>query len=848
MDGRSSIGPVQWNKECYALIHKAVLQQNNARIEKLLSISPYSLETKTADKHKLTPLLVAASYGCEETFHFLLQLKAKVTAKSTRDFNAVQCALVQKEIKLVTSLLDRSDFSVFRDIFLLLSAEPFHTRELANTLEVLHYIVDSHIMIKRGDGKEKKYEERIKLADGIAKLAALMDVCLKQKEILESIGLILMKVIESMSYSEYLYLLLLESPIVEYQLKLASTLGSSEAVYSLQQVICTMVSRGHSNRVITLHAPKICLEATKKTKDDKVMMHTISCMKQWTDNVDMVQYFHSDGILHEFVKMMVDSSPSIVSLLVQFFSIVASIDESFRLVVFELKTIEKALQILNKKQCTINYDIIRLLHTMCMQKGDVEDTIKQSEAAKSILLHMIKNSINADNQRKAFEILWLVAAEDLEEKRALASLVGPTSLIIMLSMATSCSHQMTATTALGLLSPPLYGLQKEITSNGGIQLLLKVIQSEESQVVQFKALQVLENCSHDIALRPNTEVQKAVLRENGVQLLLRVQVCSIGTLVQLQCLCTLAAISIGSTKIKNLILTDPLFSLEDLLTSFSQLNPQADAGNVLMVARTLSYLAYNHTKTQKMIINTKRVPVKPLKDLLTCSSSTIKLEAAFYIIILAHVFDKSAIRVEMLTVCIQHLVGALQTALEEGDEKNQVQICTYVSALLAMNKLGGICQAFVSMDMVSLLVKVIFKESEHCRKTSAITLNYITKDKTGARVILAYCRRFKELYQRIRTYSKGFTLDKDFVERWHHYELNYLRDHMKVEKESMDVTGFPMVLLRGGEMKRRQDKILRVQSELKLPPICPREVAHCSRRRRSRSRTDKAMPPVTPIQ
>lgn len=816
MEQLPTIGPVLWNRECYSLIHKAVLQKNNSRIEKLLSISPYSLETKTADKLKLTPLLVAASYGCEETFHFLLQLKAKVTAKSTRDFNAVQCALVHGQIKLVVSLLDHSEFRVFRDLFELLSVESLHTGELANTLEVLNLLVNSHITRGKEEGKSKSYEKRIESVNGITKLAALMDVCLKQ-EAMDDIALALLRVIESMSYSEHLFSLIVQNPIIEYQLKLTNAVGSSEAVSCLLQVTSTMVSRGYNDKIIALHAPKICLGAAKKTKDEIVMLNTISCLQQCTRNIEMIHYFHSDGILQDFVMVMHDSSPPIQSLIIQILTMVASIDESFRRVIFELKTIEKALEIMDKRQCSINYDIISLLYAMCMQQGDAEDAIKRSETATGILLHMIKNSIKADNQRKAFEILWLVAAEGTEEKRSLAGLVGPVSLVTMLSMALG-NHQLTAITALCLLSPPLYGLQKEITSNAGIPLLLKVIYSTASPVIRSKALQVVENCSHDIALRPNTEVQRAVLSENGVQMMLRVQACAMETPVQLQSRCTLAAISIGSTKIKLQILTDPMFSLEDALSLSYESDSQLDEAKVLLAARTLCYLVYNHAETQKMI--TKKVPVKSLKHLLIWSSSKTKIEAAFYIIVLARVLDRSVNRVELLTFCIRHLVGTLQTALEEGDEKYQVQICTYVSALLPM-KLEGICQAFVSMDLVSLLIKVIFKESQHCRKTSAIALNYITSDKTGARVILAYCRRYNELFHRIKTYSKGYTLDKDFVERWQHYKCNYLNHHKNTDKRR-HVDRFPAVL-GDGNGERKKSRLMEIRSEFKLPLINARK-------------------------
>ena len=816
----TTIGPVLWNKECYALIHKAVLQQNHGRIEKLLSISPYSLETKTNDKFKLTPLLVAASFGCVDTFHFLLELKAKLDAKSARDCNAVQCALVQRQVKLVTTLLDHPDFAVFKDISELLSVDFLYSWELSNVLDVFHHIISIHVTGNTSGQTKTLYDKQMEEADAINKLGKLTEECLSNTKMMVSIGLILMKIVEALSYSNFLFSLILKSEIIGLQLKLSGQLASSEAVFCLLQITSTMMRRGHSQEIQALHAPKTCLEVTKATKDEKVMLHTISCMKRCSKDINMVQHFHSDGMLQDFADIILECSPTIQSLLLEIFTNVASFSEHYRQVVLELKVIQKALEILDKRQCAINYDIISLLYNLCQQKGDSENIIKESEKATGILLHMIKYSISAINQRKAFEILWLAAAEDAEEKRALAQLVGPASLLTMLSIALG-NQQVTATTALSLLAPPLYGLKKEIRDNGGVPLLLKVIQTSDSLLVKQKALQVLENCCHDIALRPNKDIQKAIIKENGINAMMKAMICAMGTSVYMQTLCTLTAASIGSTEIKRMIFNDPCFSLHDLLTFFCELDPLGDVDTILTAARTLTFLTYYHPEAQSFVAQTKRIGLKPLKHLIRTAETETKIEAAFYTIALAPIFDKSINKVEVLCASIRYLVKALHTALNENQEKTLVQLCTYISGLLPMSRLEGLRQAFVSLDIVSPLVEVIYREQEHCKMTSAIALNYITKDPNGCRVILAYCRRNKDLFERIRSYSKGFNLDRHFVDRWNHYEKNFLQDHTKIELADPNESRFPLIVVPKGETRRMELKLITMESDpkLKLPPI-----------------------------
>jgi len=815
----ATIGPVLWNKECYSLIHKAVLQQNHSRIEKLLSISPYSLETKTNDKFKLTPLLVAASFGCVETFHFLLDLKAKPGARSARDCNAVQCALIQRQVKLVTTLLNHPKFSVFEDISELLTVDFLYTWELCNALDVFHYIINNHVTSNESKEVKKQYEEEIENAGTVDKLATLIATCLTDLRRMKSTGLILMKIVEALTFSEYLFSVVLKSSIVALQLKLSSKLASSEAVFCLLQITSTMMRRGFSSEIRTLHAPKVCLEATKATKDNSVMLHTISCLKKCSLNKHMVDHYHSDGLLKEFASIMLEVTPIIQSLLLDIFSNVASIDEFHRQVVLELNVVQKALDILDRRQCAINYDIISLLYILCQQKGDTETILKSSDKATGILLHMIKYSISAINQRKAFEILWLVVAEDMEGKRDLARLVGPSSLLTMLSMALG-NQQVTATTALSLLAPPLYGLHKEIKDNGGIPLLLKVIQTSDSLLVKEKALQVLENCCHDIALRPNKSIQKAILKENGVNVIMKVLICLTGTPVHLQALCTLSALSIGNTCVKHLLFNDPAFSLCELLAFFCKLDSESDIETTLTAAKTLTFLTYFHLDAQRYVANTKKICVNPLQQLVHQAQMETKIEAAFYIITLAPICDSHINKVKVLSSSIRFLVSALHTALNENQEKALIQLCTCISGLLPMSRLEGLRQAFVSLDIVSPLVEVIYKDDEHCKMTSAIALNYITKDPTGRRVILAYCRRKRDLFERLKNYSKGFALDQNFVDRWNHFEKNFLCDHMKIEVEDPKVSRFPLIVVPKGETKRVEQKLVKAESEyLKFPPV-----------------------------
>lgn len=764
-----------WSKDGFALVHRAVVQRNNIRIEKLLSISPLSLEAKTTDRFKLTPLLVAAKYGCMDTFHFLLEMGAKPQAKSARGFNAVQCALVHNQYNLVSSLLDHQHFSVIEDIFHTVSTESLNISELANCLEVLNTIIFSHIVTaEREDGGEaaRRYEEQIKSADGISTLIDLAAACFDQRKMLDYTAPTIARIVQNLYYSDALFEDILKSSMPETQMMLMEIMESPEGMIALIHAGTLMVSKGAAGRIVPLHGPKVCLNAVKRIQNEEVLLTGVTCMLHCAGNAEAAKNYCLDGILEELVKMLdlPDASAQVKSIMIQILTKVASIDESFRKAVLKTKAVQTLLGKLNKKSKLIIV-IIDFLCVMCANKGDTEGIVNKAKSAISTLIYVIKHSISTKHQHKAFEVLWLIAGSETYERRGLATLIGPSGLIKMLDI-TSEKHLLMTTTALGLLSPPHHGKQEEIIENGAVALLLPIVQTTAPET-QLQALCIMENCSHDIGFRSLETMQDAFTHENGIQGLLRLQANTDDVGVRMQALCTLASASIGNLKIKRAIVKDPLFSLKGLIRLLSEFSPEGETRHfLLLVMRSICYLAYNSLDLQNMILNTKPLPMQPFKALMSMGNSKTSTETAFHAIVLARVFVRNEPEVEIVSYSIRHLTKMLRVALEGGDDELQMHICTFLSGLLHMR--AGICHAFIAMDIISLLVQVIFTPFEHCRVTAAIALSYFTKDKLGSRKVLAQCRKNERLFNKIVAYSDRYSLDENFVERWGQYRLAYI--------------------------------------------------------------------------
>jgi hypothetical protein len=787
----TSSGPPELNLDTFSLIHKAVAQRNKNRIEKLVGISPPSLEAKTEDKFRLTPLLLAAIYGYGEIFHLLVELGAKTQVKSSRGLDALQYALINNHYELVNSLLNHPKFSVLRQIFSTITLDNLKISELANSLHTLQRILlQQFVPLCRGaGGKEVEeeavlkqfYEDMIKSARGIKKLLSLVTLCLKKEEMMERVAPVIAQILQSMCYSAELSTEMLDCSLPRYVISLMEVMNSSQGVQALIHINGTMVKKGATAEMMSLHACKTSLDAVKRVQNEEVTLSAVVSMLHCAGDPDSAENWSMDGVLEELVVMLQTpkTSNTIKSSIIQIFTKIARISEKFRQIVLKVKAVETLLTNLTKRSKLV-MNIIDLLRVMCVLKGDTEEIIRQSKSATSTLVHVIQHSIDTDHKHKAFKILWLVVGDNTQKRRALAGLIGLESLIQMMDGA--CGDDLlTATTALCLVSPAIYEKQIDIVENGAVPLCLSAVRTA-STITQVEALCVLEHCGHDIGFRPIEVTQEAMEFEGGIRQLLNLQTKNIT--VKLQALCAIASVSIGNLSMKKEIIRDVNFSFQKLIHWLATLDPKQDEHHLLLVTRCLCYLAYNSLFVQRMILlNRHTIPLRPYLELMCSEDRKTSTEAAFHTIILSRVLKERESHVEIVATCIKQLVTSLRASLEEEEKGNQIHVCSLISGLLHTR--AGIMQAFIAINIIPLLVRVISSDDALCKKAAAVALSYITHDKLGCRIVLDWCRKDDKLYNTIVANREGYAISQDLVERWQRYKSVFILSQAKMRRSRL---------------------------------------------------------------
>ena len=765
-DASSAFKAKGFGRDGFALIHRAAARNHHTRVKKFLIADPSSKEVQTRDNLKLTPLLVAATYGSTKSFQTLLKMGADTEAKTATFLSSVQCAASRRHTNLVLSLINHETVDIFQEIFGYLATLP-RIKELHNTMKVLDVTLGVAVSRDPEDKKSQRYQDRIKRAGGVQVIAGVLEACTRSRAMVTSIGPLGTQIIEKMAACRSLGKEITDSSIPQsmvYMMQandecLLSTLQTMPLLANTQADGCDVF--------IELGTPRIIMEAIKKQTNEGHRELAMECMYLCAKKRKLAQIYYKQGIFQEFAVLMQTPglSLAILILVLRTLELMARSGEEVQAAIVEQGIVQILLEKLHYRNMGIAAQVISLLKILCSQRDHAKDILKVSGCT---LISVAKQSIRLDTQYQAVELLWMMAGDQDTEKRALASLLGP-SCILRILVLSKGDLQLIAITMLRLITPPVYGLQTEIIAMGGVVSLLKVIRLATSTIL-MDALKALENLSYDLAMRTNKATQRSVLETDGMQLLLRLHAKTSNHGVKIQTLCTLASVSMGNLRIKKSIIQDPNFSLIELIETVEK--PEVDSEVRMTAMKTICYLAYNSIEVQIDIRNAKKVPVEPLRMFLESRNKYTSTNAGFHLIVLTRVLETNEDHAKIIAGSMRHLVHELERAISQEIIALQAHICSLLSSLLHIR--AGISSAFLASGIVSSLAKLLLSEFEHCRRTSAITISYLTLTPQGARTVLGYCRKTPRLFSLLQKYCEGYTLSTDFMESWEHYKTTHL--------------------------------------------------------------------------
>lgn len=637
-------------RNSFAPIHKAAAQNNHLSVKVLLG-TPSNKELLTRDKQKMTPLLVAATYGSTSSFQILLNSGANFSAQSAHGLTAIQCAISHRHSSIVLLLSQDLLLVAFEEIFEYLKSS-LEQKELSNSLKVLDHVVSVRLCVDEVD--TIPLQRKVLECNGLSIIANILINSMNCKIAMQRVGTVCIQIAEKLSRCDLLTPEIFTTSIPQSIVSVMQT--NLETLVSAVEIL----KRVEKPVLLKLDAPiaimKIVLSSRNEHKRE-VAIEGLCFHKE------MGQAYFELEFLQSIVQLLKEPliSNKFLFLVLNLLEIIANAGEEIVKKVVEVGVTEILLEHFTNQSSMVTIKIISLLETLCASSQKAQTIVRQSNPTLQKLIHISKFCLNQKVNFQTIKIIWLLAGDSDKEKTGLASLLGPVCILQVMSVGGTQLKRITIT-MLRLLSPDVYGLQSEIGMAGGVASLLKIVRLA-SGALQLEALLALENLSHDIAMRINKVTQQSVLKMDGIQLLLRLYLTASDEKLKLQAFCTLAAVSIGNLTIKKTIINDPKFSLKELVDIFH--TPQCDPTVMRAAMSAISYLSYNSIETQVSICEARRIPVEPFRKLLWGRDRFASTLAAFYLIVLVKVLEENEDKTAIVAECVRLLVSELELAVHE---------------------------------------------------------------------------------------------------------------------------------------------------------------------------------------
>lgn len=734
-------------------LHRAAAKNYFPRVKKLISTTPESIEA--TNPQGMTPLQVAAQHGSLESFLVLFKSGADAGVLTEEGLTVVQLAVQAGQVQFTVALVNEPPFT-HTNILTQVCQYIQEFKGTRNTFAEVVLILDS-LLCSMLHKPFEEYYNAIKTLEEL-EIVSVFESILKQS--------IQEKLVSAATCTSKCLLIIIphftkainKSRIPKLLITLTEVISDHKACYQALSTIAELIEHAPDSYsvVSALGGPLVLLKILQTHKSHELHIVAMKCIAQGGANPQLAQQFASPEMIAEFMNAlnMEQSGTSVLAATVTALHSLIQSSYEVRYKFIDEGLVEKLLDLTKPFDKKLTEPCITLLWMLCdSNHKKVEEQIKKHQTAISILMFLTEHGMNMQLQHMSLEVLWYTAGESIHERRALATVLGPSCLVTLAEL----GSPKIALTALELLSPVAYNKQSEVIKAGGILLLVTVLRSSSDNNMKILALKTLENLSYGMGLMPNREAQAALKRVDGIQLLIQIFQYYNNEEVRVQAFCTLATYSNKCPDTKKLIFE--MISLGTLLQPL-QTQPHTTPINY---TQGICYLAFNNIPTQSKMVALGGILIDSFLYIISTGNNLQVMEAAFQMIVLARVFTNS--KQSIITAFgLKILIKSLKSSIKTEDIDLQVKTGLYISGLLRMR--AGLAGGLVGLGLIPLLVSLLLGKHEGARTAGAVCMTQLTHDPSSSRQLLCWFRLDNKLCFRMQQYSTGHQPSSNFIDTW----------------------------------------------------------------------------------
>ncbi|XP_041077664.1 ankyrin and armadillo repeat-containing protein-like isoform X1 [Polyodon spathula] len=505
----------QYDDKGWAPIHHAAYRNYCKSVERFVTSGAEQLEMPTRDRLRSTPLLLAVSSASLQTIKVLVSLGADVAAVSTLSHGVVEVSASMQHLDLLEYFigLKNPKLDVYQRLIKFLDSERDEEATSAGQAIVA--------LSRRGEGKEDHALPFIER--GLVSVAVNVLKKKNVQEVKEQVLNILNNVLEEPGVKEQIFnsrglptlisllhkasqmffrgaVLVIKEIAVEE--KYAEALFSADALSALLEVLqlaSANIAEGKEEAFILIPVvDSLCSMAQASESCRNAMGKQKGFFSQL---VGLLEVGNSKGLLMALCKAvssMVAHHPSNQN---------ALLEENGEV---------PLIQLLKAKSRDVQLSSIQAIHSLAEGNEHAQKRVLACGGVKP-LMHLLTKSHTESVQEVVAETLWVLAGEDIDNQRSMASLIG-VSVLTEFLCSLSERLQLTGLAAISVLVQSPRVLYSAMVAASVPQLLVRLLRSEREAIV-LGAVRALRPLCLGVCYTPHPGCQRSVAGSRGMNFL-----------------------------------------------------------------------------------------------------------------------------------------------------------------------------------------------------------------------------------------------------------------------------------------------------------------------------------------
>ncbi|ELU04066.1 hypothetical protein CAPTEDRAFT_159631 [Capitella teleta] len=731
------------DQDGWAPIHHAAFYDHEQIVRLMIRKNEAMMELQTKNEYKSTPLLLAASSGALVCLKCLIDSGAQVLCTNAEGNNVIHLAAMRFHTNVLEFFIqwEHPEVPVWTLLVGMLRENQDAKKDAAvKCLEVMSTSNNNHW-------------QQILSAGGVP---ALVDILRQDNTALQSVAAsVLCNISEHEAVRKALTLTkacpiliqLLQSPVDEIQSRAAIVLSDLACVDDNQDTIAVEGGIPALVNLLDSELEDVLVNAVNAIR--------VMCIGNTANQSAVAEHGGIDPLV-EFLTINSDILQAAASAAIA--AVTAGHKGNQDLVIAE-GAVKPIVTLIKGHNLTVQVKAAEALEALVDMNSSAQKAFLDLDAPKSLM--RVLKMFSMEVKEQAACALWALAGQTKAQQKHIAERIGIQQLCEILLRD---SERLQYVGCLGMMALGREDLesQNRIANGGGIPPLVRLLrQPKTSERVLLSVIQALGTLCVGIAHNSNKVMQAKISEEQGISLLVQLMLAPPSVDIQVEVAYTLGCVVLSNRENQEKLRQHAHFKFDTLL----DLLESKDETLRLKAGQALTIFAFNNTPQQFAIREAGGIHFSCFAEFLDSNEEYYRSYAAFQVVVLARVIvdqDQVSLTARGVTTLVKVL---------DAEDDDSVILAASLMSSLAHTR-AGIPDAMTTVGAIDMLIKKLYVSNEQVRGAVAISLGYLSFNRTAARLLLVACRNTPGLYELlIANIGTNPKISRDFTEEFRRCQL-----------------------------------------------------------------------------